>query len=534
MIKAELHFKETERLKALKSLNILDTVTEKEFDDLTLMASQICNTPIALISLIDEKRQWFKSKVGLTATETHRDFSFCAHAILQDDVFIVDNVTTDKRFFDNPLVNQSIKIQYYAGAPIYDPKSKLPIGTLCVVDTQPRQLSAPQLQALKALSSQIQKLLELKLKVRELSSVIEATLFQKVAFEKMTEGVVVQDITGNIIDFNPGALNVLEMTADQLLGKSSMDKDWNSINEDGTNLVGSDHPAMKCLASGLAQSNSVMGLNIDYKSTKWINVSSTPIFLNTKVKPSHCVTTFSDITGSRLTQQTLIQSAKMTSLGEMAGEIAHEINSPLAILSLASYQSLKLLQQDTKNVNKVIKKIELIESTVQRISKIVKGLSTFTRSSEKDTAQIVSLNQITLEAIDICSDKFKKTGIKIITNLDKEFKVSGIPTMISQVLVNLLNNSFDAIKDKPKKWVRVELMKKNENVKICIIDCGLGISKDLQSKIMKSFFTTKPAGAGTGLGLSISKEIIESLNGRLYYEKVGKNTCFSIEIPIHK
>ena len=168
MKSAPKHPKESERIQALYSLELLDTMPEAEFDEITFLASQICQTPIALISLIDDRRQWFKSKHGISAQETDRDLAFCAHAILDHKIFCVPNAKKDERFMDHPMVTGGHKIEFYAGVPILDPISQLPIGTLCVVDIQPRQLSENQLQSLKALKNQVQRLLILRLKLKQL------------------------------------------------------------------------------------------------------------------------------------------------------------------------------------------------------------------------------------------------------------------------------------------------------------------------------------------------------------------------------
>jgi signal transduction histidine kinase len=162
MLIPQKHKNETERLQLLNSYSILDTLPEEDFDNITAIASQICNIPISLITLIDNDRQWFKSHHGLDATETPRDYAFCAHAIHDNDkVFIVEDARKDERFHDNPLVTGSPKVVFYAGVPLNN-NVGLPLGTLCVIDHKPNVLSEKQLKALKALADQVMNLLELR------------------------------------------------------------------------------------------------------------------------------------------------------------------------------------------------------------------------------------------------------------------------------------------------------------------------------------------------------------------------------------
>src|SRR6478672_527927 len=153
-MKAPLPENEAERLAALRGLGILDTPPELAYDDLSALAAHICQTPIALISLVDEDRQWFKSRVGWTTRETPREVAFCAHTILEPDLLVVPDASLDQRFANNPLVTSPPRIRFYAGAPLVNTDGHA-LGTLCVIDHKPRELTADQASALRALSHQV-------------------------------------------------------------------------------------------------------------------------------------------------------------------------------------------------------------------------------------------------------------------------------------------------------------------------------------------------------------------------------------------
>ena len=174
---------EARRLKVLWQYDVLDTVPEEIFDDMVELASVICESPIALISLVDESRQWFKARVGMPAQETSRDISFCAHAIMHPDLFVVPDATSDERFKANPLVTTDPKIRFYAGAPLVTPDGHA-LGTLCVLDKVPRELTDVQAKALRVLSRLVVTQLELRRQSKELLKARDDTQFLKRELEK--------------------------------------------------------------------------------------------------------------------------------------------------------------------------------------------------------------------------------------------------------------------------------------------------------------------------------------------------------------
>jgi signal transduction histidine kinase len=162
MIAAPIPENDKIRMKALRSFSILDTFSEKEYDEITLLACAICDTPMSLISLVDEDRQWFKSKIGLALDETPRELSFCSHAILNNgELFTIEDSRIDERFCDNPLVIEDPNVVFYAGAPLVTSEG-FSLGTLCVLDSKPRKLTEVQQKAIKVLSNKVVSLFELK------------------------------------------------------------------------------------------------------------------------------------------------------------------------------------------------------------------------------------------------------------------------------------------------------------------------------------------------------------------------------------
>jgi signal transduction histidine kinase len=537
MISAPKPNNEKQRLESLQALNILDTFSEIEYDQITAIASQICETPVALISLIDENRQWFKSKLGLSASETPREFAFCAHAILQDEVFIVENSSQDPRFFDNPLATSGPCVQFYAGAPILSPDG-FPIGTVCVIDQKARKLNEGQIAALKALSNQVTIILKNRVQINQLKVIQEKLVFKTIAYENLSQGVVLQDRSGAIIEFNPAALIVLDLTADELTGKTSLDPNWGSIREDGSPFPGTEHPAMMTLKTGKPLSDVIMGIRSKSKGLRWIKINSNPLFLDSKETASHSVTSFSDISevvkfeeDRRNFQIQLTEAERLSSLGQMAGGVAHEINNPLAIIKGKATLIRRKLETDKIDLGNNLKDFDLIEATVDRIAKIIKGLKNYSRNAENDPFESINAQVLIDDTLELCKSKFTNRLVELKISCPPDLFIQCRPAQISQILLNLLGNSSDAIENFEEKWIQVKVKQINDRIHFIVSDSGSGISPEIVEKLMRPFFTTKPLGKGTGLGLSISKGIAEAHGGKLSYLESEKNTTFVLDIP---
>ena len=188
-----------DRVASLQKYAILDTEPEQAFDDLTLLSSFVCKTPIALISLIDEDRQWFKSKIGLEASETPREIAFCSAAIQQSDVMVVPDTLQDDRFRNNPLVVSGPRIRFYAGAPLINEEGYA-LGTLCVVDRTPREFGADQKEALQALSWLVLAQLEFRRNLQLLKEAL--TDRTKAEHDRERELVKVQQTLTRVLGLN--------------------------------------------------------------------------------------------------------------------------------------------------------------------------------------------------------------------------------------------------------------------------------------------------------------------------------------------
>lgn len=216
---APLPQNEQERLAKLKEYNILDSEPEAVFDNMVQLASYICKTPIAAISLIDSDRQWFKSIVGVNVKETSRDIAFCAHTILQDDTFVIPDALKDERFFDNPLVTEGPEIRFYAGVPLIT-SNGYHLGTLCVIDTVARELQVEQLDAIKTLADSVTVHLDLRLSHVAIRKYVDKLQISATIFDSTNEAIIVTDADNNFVTVNPAFCTLTGYSRDEVIGQT--------------------------------------------------------------------------------------------------------------------------------------------------------------------------------------------------------------------------------------------------------------------------------------------------------------------------
>lgn len=242
MITPNTHIREHDRLMVLESYNIMDSLPEEDYDNLTAIAAEICQTSISLISLVDHDRQWFKSNHGLEARETPKEYAFCAHAINdQDNMLIVEDSREDIRFSDNPLVTGEPRVIFYAGVPLVG-KDGLPLGTLCVIDQKPKELSPKQIKSLKALSKQVMNLLEL----RRTKALLEETV------------ISLREKNYDLEQFAHKAAHDLKSPLNNISSTAELFKDYyaHALDEEGTTMLSFIQSAsnkLKSLIEGLLE-----------------------------------------------------------------------------------------------------------------------------------------------------------------------------------------------------------------------------------------------------------------------------------------
>jgi PAS domain S-box-containing protein len=398
-----------------------------------------------------------------------------------------------------------IKYVHLIGKPHYDPNGKLIylIGT-CQDQTE-EEIVKIEIENLK---------LQEELKLREREEV------WKLALESAGDGVWDWDISTGDLFFSERWIEILGYNSETV--QFNIDEWKKLVHPEDLCLV--MESIDKHLSDKAIYQNEHRILCKDGKY-KWILDRGQVITYSEEGVPLRMVGTYTDLTAMKIAEHQLIQNSKLTSLGEMSAGMAHEINNPLTIIT----NSMRLLNRYKENEEKFSGIVQSINKSAERISRIIKGLKKFAHTSEENNYSHHMLANIIKESIVLTAARLKEYNVEIILQLDSDIEIYCDEISIEQVLINLINNSIDAVKFLNEKWIKIELINESDVAVLKVSDSGPRISESIQNKMFDPFFTTKGINEGTGLGLSIIKGILDKHEASIFLDNQTFNTSFLIQ-----
>ncbi|MDB4987609.1 MAG: Blue-light-activated protein [Myxococcaceae bacterium] len=540
-------------MQALRRYGVLDTAPEDRFDRITVLVSHIFRVPTAVITLVDEHRQWFKSRTGLVVAETARDIAFCNTTIQGSEVVVVPDAERDERFAHNPLVTSGIRIRFYAGAPLRTADG-FNIGTLAIIDYLPRTLADWEKNALAELANFVMSEIELWRRLSAEQEGQQATVDALVhegrverelaerrfraLIENASDMTLLLDARGRVTHASRAAVQVLGFDPAELLGKDAL-----------TFLANEDCRAQlrAGVAEVLAQNNACVRLELTATHKTGATVHLSMLLHNLFEEPVigalfvHARDVTSEVSQRanlvRLNER-LGQAEKMEAIGRLAGGIAHDFNNLISII--LGYASLAL--EANASPSSIAHALTQIVATGERGSALTQQILAFSRHHPTETT-LMDLNELVRGVLDMLA-RVLGEQIKL------EFRpATGLPfvcvdrVLLEQVLFNLCTNSRDAIQGEGRIEIRTcldhapyapagQTSQPASFVMLAIRDTGAGMSEAVRGRVFEPFFTTKPVGKGTGLGLAMAYGVVHKHGGSIELDSaLGKGTEVRIRLP---
>ncbi|MHA6279371.1 ATP-binding protein [Salinimicrobium sp. CAU 1759] len=542
---------EIKRLQTLLSYDVLDSAPEEEFEGLVQLIAAICDVPVAIISMLDERRQWYKAKVGLEQSELPRNETICQYTLLQNEILEISNALEDDRVKDNPFVKAENGIRYYAGISLQAPNG-YNIGTLCVADTKPRKLSESQRNSLKLLSRQVMSLLEARRKNKNLAEELEHILNEKIkeAEEKL---FLKENEYQHLLESIKRSNSVVEFTPDgHILSTNAIFRSF--IGYTGEELSGMHHSQLVDPKGGVKNDKFWQALeNGEYKAGRFKRVrkNGEEVWMQATYNPvkspngniDKIIKIAQDIT-IEIEAEKAMQKAKEAAESlnrqkdSFIANVSHEIRTP--IHAVLGFTELLLEQESDPQKTGYLKSVKTAGDNLMFIINDILDLSKIEAGIIQMHAITFKLHQVVQNIFSILHLKAKQKQLKLTYSIASEVPeyLIGDSNRLSQVLLNLLGN---ALKFTYEGSVELRVEPDGDHgdaamVKFSVTDSGMGIQENKLEKIFERFSQADDSISrkfgGTGLGLNISRQLVERQNGIISVEsKVGKGSRFSFSIP---
>jgi PAS domain S-box-containing protein len=495
---------EAQRLQSLRALSILDTLPEERFDKITRLACRTFDVPIALVSLVDGARQWFKSKQGTDANETGREISFCAHAIAEEGPLVVSDTHLDSRFADNPLVTGAPNIRFYAGQPVHGLDGSR-VGTICLIDQRPRRLTHADLTLLADFAAMIDR------EFAQLGVALSASIV-----EHSDDAIISTTVDGMIITWNAGAEHMFGYGAAEMMG----------------------HPITRILPADRQHEEKYLiaqlrlGQKISHFETRRVRSDGASLDVSVTLSPvrdaSGRIIAVSqiarDITERQQQRELRDKNQQLErsnrDLEDFAYIASHDLKAPLSGIHTAALWLEEDLHDSLSDESRRL--LALMRSRINRMETLLDDLLAYSRVGRTDTAVgETDLAQIFSAIIEVLNPP---AHIQVRTEGELPVIVTA-SAQLEQVLRNLIDN---AIKhhDKPRGEVVLFARRAGEFVEFAVRDDGPGILPQFHEKIFQLFQTLKRRDEveGTGMGLAIVKKLVERQNCRITVHSRGNGT----------
>lgn len=526
---------EPQRLARLHGLGILDTLPQKAFDDISALAQMICGTSVALITLVDQDRQWFKSRIGVEEQQTPREVAFCSHAILDPDhVMVVEDLGQDPRFIDNPFVAGSHEARFYAGAPIVT-HDGFALGTVCVIDMKARKLHADQLDALRRLAGLVISLLEHEsVRIEEATRTREAWRMQHAELTAMAisgldlqvyidPGYLIQHVNDTFLAYWGG-------TREQVIGRSMAEH----VGEDAfRNII---QPQLDRALAGEAVSYT-RKTDFPARGTRHVEVALLPV-RSTRGDITGAVMRAQDVQETRAREAQLQQTVALLEQRTMEQErfihiISHDLREPINTVN--NFTSLLVTDHQEELSPSAQRYLSFVQSGGQRMSYLLDDLLHFVRLDSRtvqlrpvEIGRLVQQIESDLAPLLFRTDGRVECGTQPMVMADE--------SLLRIVLKNLVSNGLKFSRRGVPPRVRVTVEETDGEHQIHVSDNGIGIATEHQQDIFDMFkrLHTRKHYEGTGLGLSVCRRIAQLHGGSISMQSaLDDGSRFTLHLPAH-